>query len=181
MMNLQGGKAGTRHKAPRPSRGLPRRTCPLKQVRAGVVLPAARRPRGPLSTTCAWGGWGSPSRWPSRSLVWVGGRFSPCRCFRLRRRTDRRHRTRAPTRPLQAASRASPGPLPFEDLFAANRSRHLPRCRAATFHERRKSRLKDAPREPRFRRRPPGAILTSIPVLIISPLTLVPYGTKFSD
>ena len=35
------------------------------------------------------------------------------RCFRRRRRTDRRHRTRAPTRPLRAASRAAPGPLPF--------------------------------------------------------------------
>jgi len=38
----------------------------------------------------------SRSRWRSRSLTWVGGRFSPSRCFRHRRRTDRRHRTRAP-------------------------------------------------------------------------------------
>ena len=35
------------------------------------------------------------------SLAWVGGRFSPSRCFRLRRRTDRRHRTQ----PRDACSR----------------------------------------------------------------------------
>src|ERR1700680_2735265 len=29
---------------------------------------------------------------------------------------------------LRAASRDSPGPLPFEDQLASNRSRHLPRC-----------------------------------------------------
>jgi hypothetical protein len=65
-----------------------------------------------------------------RSLAWVGGRLSPSRCFRLRRRTDRHHRTRAPTHPLQAASRASPGPVPFQDRPASRRSRRLPKCRA---------------------------------------------------
>ena len=33
------------------------------------------------------------------SLAWVGGRSSPSRSFLLRRRTDRRHRTRAPKSP----------------------------------------------------------------------------------
>src|SRR5205809_1920973 len=33
--------------------------------------------------------------------AWAGGRFSPSRSFRLRRRTDRRHRTRVPTRSLR--------------------------------------------------------------------------------
>src|SRR5436309_1468844 len=61
------------------------------------------------------------SRCPSRSLAWAGGRLSPFRSFLLRRRTDRRHRTRAPTRPLRAASRAFPGPLPFEDRLGARR------------------------------------------------------------
>src|SRR5438874_10515262 len=51
-------------------------------------------------------------------LAWAGGRLSPSRSVLLRRRTDRRRRTRAPTRPLRAACRASPGPLPFEDRLA---------------------------------------------------------------
>ena len=51
-------------------------------------------------------------------LVGIAARLAPCRCFRRRRRTDRRHRTRAPTRPRRAAFRASPAPLPFADLFA---------------------------------------------------------------
>ena len=79
------------------------------------------------SITCSWSRQG---RCRPRSLAWVGGRSSPSRYFRLRRRTDRRHRTRAPTRLPQAASRASRGPLRSEDRLASNRSRHLPRCRA---------------------------------------------------
>src|SRR5262245_54207398 len=43
---------------------------------------------------------------------------------------NRHHQTRAPKRPLRAASRASPSPLQFGDRLASNRSRHLPRCRA---------------------------------------------------
>jgi hypothetical protein len=91
---------------------------------------SANSPVRAASITCSWSRRGSRSRCRPRSLAWVGGRFSPSRCFRLRRRTDRHHRTRAPTRLLQAASRGSPGPLPFEDRLASNRSRHLPRCRA---------------------------------------------------
>jgi hypothetical protein len=87
-------------------------------------------PAGAASITCSWSRRGSRSRCRPRSLAWAGGRFSPSRCFRLRRRTDRRHRTRAPKRPLRAASQASPGPLPFQDRPASHRSRHLPRWRA---------------------------------------------------
>ena len=34
-----------------------------------------------------------------RRLTWASGRCSASRCLHLRRRTDRRHQTRAPTRP----------------------------------------------------------------------------------
>src|SRR5919106_100164 len=95
-----------------------------------MVNPSGLPPVRAASITCSWSRRGSRSRCRPRSLAWAGGRLAPSRCFRLRRRTDRRHRTRAPTRPLQAASRASPRPLPFEDRLASNRSRHLPRCRA---------------------------------------------------
>src|SRR5208283_2671132 len=64
---------------------------------------------------------------PAAKTRLAGGRLSPSRFFRPRRRTDRCHRTRAPTRLFRAACRASPGPLPFEDRLALNRSRHLPR------------------------------------------------------
>src|SRR5208283_506645 len=64
---------------------------------------------------------------PAAKTRLVGGRLSPSRFFRPRRRTDRCRRTRAPTRLFRAACRASPGPLPFEDRLALNRSRHLPR------------------------------------------------------
>src|SRR5437870_3270959 len=66
----------------------------------------------------------------ARSLAWAGGRSSPSGSCLLRRRTDRRHRTRAPKRSLRAASRASLELLPFEDRPASNRSRRLPRWRA---------------------------------------------------
>ncbi len=62
------------------------------------------------------------------------GRLLPSRSFLLRKRIDRLHRTRAPTHPFLAASRASPGPLPFEDRLASNRSHQLPRCRARVRH-----------------------------------------------
>lgn len=42
-MSPQCGKAGTQHKASRPSRGLLRWTRPLKHVHAGIVLFAADR------------------------------------------------------------------------------------------------------------------------------------------
>jgi hypothetical protein len=42
-MSPQCGKAGTQHKASRPSRGLPRWARPLKHVHAGIVLFAADR------------------------------------------------------------------------------------------------------------------------------------------
>src|SRR5262249_52979201 len=67
---------------------------------------------------------------PVLGLAWAGGRSAPSRSCLLRRRTDRRHRTRVPKRPLRAASRAPPELLPFEDRLASNRSRHLPRWRA---------------------------------------------------
>jgi hypothetical protein len=54
-------------------------------------LPTAAPVRA-APTTCSW----------SRSLAWVGGRLSPSRCFRLHRRTDRRHRTQAPTHSLSS-------------------------------------------------------------------------------
>ena len=85
--------------------------------------PRRRRPeqvKGPIvESGAAWVG-ADPSRRDvrrclPRSLAWAGGRLSPSRCFRRRRRTDRRHRTRAPTRRRRAASRASPAPLPFAD------------------------------------------------------------------
>ena len=44
----------------------------------------------------------APIRNPPPRLAWAGGRPAPCRCFRRRRRTDRRHRTRAPTTPAPA-------------------------------------------------------------------------------
>src|SRR5262245_3262015 len=53
-----------------------------------------------------------------RSLAWAGGRLSPCRCFRLRRRTDRHRRTRVQKRLRQAASPVFPGPLPSADRLA---------------------------------------------------------------
>jgi len=46
------------------------------------------------------------SPFPAPSLAGAGGHSSPSRCGLLRRRTDRRRRTRAPTRPLRAASPA---------------------------------------------------------------------------
>jgi hypothetical protein len=91
-------------------------------------------PARAASITCSWSRRGSRSRCPARSLVWTGGRSSPSRSCLLRRRTDRRHRIRAPKRPLRAASRVSPGPLQFEDRLVSNRFRHLPRCRARALH-----------------------------------------------
>jgi len=60
----------------------------------------------------------------------AGGCFSPSRCLRRRKRTGRRRRTLAPSRPSQAASRAVPGPDPFEGRPASHRSRRLPKSRA---------------------------------------------------
>jgi len=55
---------------------------------------------------------GIRSRCPSRSLASAGGRSSPSRSRLLRRRTDRRHRTRAPETPtpggISSLSRTSP-------------------------------------------------------------------------
>src|SRR5713101_7592969 len=84
-------------------------------LREDLLVELSSSPARAASITCSWSRRGSRSRCPSRSLAWAGGRSSPCRSFLLRRRTDRRHRTRAPKRSLRAASRASPGPLPFED------------------------------------------------------------------
>src|SRR5580692_5890516 len=101
-----------------------------RSERRDLPVEASKPAREGALITSSWSRRGSRSRCPSRSLVWAGGRFSPCRYFLLRKRTNRRHRTRAPKRPLRAASRAAPEPLPFEDRLAANRSRHLPRWRA---------------------------------------------------
>jgi hypothetical protein len=50
------------------------------------------------STTCWWSRRESRAGCRSRNLAWIGGRLSPSRCCLRRRRTDRRHRTRAQTR-----------------------------------------------------------------------------------
>ncbi len=54
----------------------------------------------------------SLSELPNALKPWAGGRPSPSRSSLLRRRTDRRHRTRAPTRPrhggMSSRSRTSP-------------------------------------------------------------------------
>ena len=76
-------------------------------------------PARATSTACSQGRCGSRSRCRPRSLGWASGQLSPSCSFLRRRRIDRRHRTRAPTRPLQAASQASLGPLPFKDRLAS--------------------------------------------------------------
>ena len=58
---------------------------------------------------------GLPGRPYAGSVAWAGGRLSLCRCFRRRRKIDRRHRTPAPTHLFPVASRVSPKPLPFQD------------------------------------------------------------------
>src|SRR5258708_32930330 len=56
------------------------------------------------------------SRWRARphfiGLAAAGGRVSPFRCFRLRKRTDRCHWIRAPIQRRRAASQPPPAPLP---------------------------------------------------------------------
>ncbi len=84
----------------------PRRWPPLLAGPGGRFVKGESAPARAASVTCSW------------SLAWAGGWLSPCRCFHRRRRTDRHHRTRAPTRLFQAAYRASPGPFPFQDLSA---------------------------------------------------------------
>ena len=81
-----------------------------------LALRARLRRSSPVraaSTTCSWSRRGSRSPCRPRSLAWVGGRFSPSRCFRLRRRTDRpiglelRHaHSRRHLEPLQDLSRS---------------------------------------------------------------------------
>ena len=90
---------------------------PRGPARRGIESSPARA----ASITCAWSRRGSRSRCPVRSLAWAGGRSSPSRSCLLHRRTDRRRRTRAPKRPLRAASRASLKLLPFEDRSASIR------------------------------------------------------------
>ena len=85
---------------------------------------------GAISSPCCWrvtaGALASLQTRRLQIRAWAGGRPSPSRSFLLRRKTGRGHRTQALRRPLQAASQFSPGPLPFADRSAANRSRHLP-------------------------------------------------------
>ena len=73
---------------------------------------ASQRPAAAI--TCAWGGppggglpggrGGSRRRCPPREMASAGGRLSLSRFFLRRRKTGRRHRIRAPRRPLRAAS-----------------------------------------------------------------------------
>ena len=81
-------------------------------LREDLLVELSSSPARAASITCSWSRRGSRSRCPSRSLAWAGGRSSPCRSFLLRRRTDRRHRTRAPKRSLRGGisslSRTSP-------------------------------------------------------------------------
>ena len=79
-------------------------------VAAGALR--ARQPGSPFRLL-ARGSTGSRGRCPPRRLAWAGGPLSPSRCCPRRRRTGRRHRTRAPRRRLRAACRAAPGPRPF--------------------------------------------------------------------
>src|ERR1019366_7125501 len=115
---LDEGKESERETTNCPPKRVRSRTDDLLHVPRDPLIELSKLPREAASITC------------SRSLAWAGERSSPCRYFLLRRRSDRRHRTRAPKRPLRAASRGSPRPLPFEDRLASNRSRHRPRCRA---------------------------------------------------
>ena len=96
----------------------------VRREAAPVPVCLARRLPNGVAGRGQWAGQGGSRASPmliARTLsrlrpalrVWAGGRSSPSRSLLLRRRTDRPHRTRAPKRSLRAASRASPGPLPF--------------------------------------------------------------------
>jgi hypothetical protein len=97
----------------------------LVQTRCARGIEA--RPSTSITCSSRRGSW---SRCPLRSLAWAGAQLSPSRSLLLRRRTDRHHRTRVPTRTLRAASRASPGPRLFEDRLASNRLELSPLLRA---------------------------------------------------
>ena len=84
------------------------------------------------SVTCSWSRRGSRSLCRPRNLAWVGGRFSPSRCFRLRRRTDRRHRirTRSPSRAIAMPRSASAGASSRKATGSVRRGDHPPRAHA---------------------------------------------------
>src|SRR5262245_32115389 len=95
-----------------------------------LALEALQGRAGVAAAITSWWRRYDPRWYWRQCLALAGGCFSPCRCFRRRRRTDRGRPIQAPTHLRQQASRAFPRLLRCEDQRASRRSRHLPRWRA---------------------------------------------------